>query len=115
MLNRVSLLVLQTKKHNSMSIFFMVEFDLPRNFDPEFLALIPAQRLKVDELMMKGKIRSYSLSADRSKLWMIVYEESERKAKKIINELPLKDHMDYQIAALMFHHSMEAILSMSLN
>ncbi len=49
----------------------MVEFDLPPAMDEDFANRIPAQRLKVEEMMESGFLLSYSLSVDRQKLWCI--------------------------------------------
>ena len=46
---------------------YMVEFDLPPVMDEAFANRIPAQRLKVEELMERGFLLSYSLSVDRQK------------------------------------------------
>lgn len=94
---------------------FMVEFELPESLSEDFLALIPEQRLAVDNLMAEGKIRSYSLALDRSVLWVIMESESEFDAMEIISQLPLSDFMHPYISELMFHHSAMAINRFSLN
>jgi muconolactone delta-isomerase len=98
-----------------MQQFYMVEFDLPSMMAPEFLARIPEQRNRIDELMAEGQIRSYSLSTNRSKLWMIVIADSEHEVMHLIGELPLSDFMIPSINPLMFHHSTESMMAISLN
>jgi muconolactone delta-isomerase len=98
-----------------MQHYYMVEFELPSMMAPEFLARIPEQRNKVDELMALGHIRSYSLSANRSKLWMIVIADTEFEVLDLIGDLPLSDFMIPSINPLMFHHSMESMMAISLN
>lgn len=98
-----------------MQQFYMVDFELPEVFVPEFLALIPEQRLKIDSLMAEGSIHSYSLASNRSRLWMIVLADSEFEVVTIINELPLSTFMISNIFSLMFHHSTQSLISMSLN
>ena len=98
-----------------MSQFYMVEFELPEVLTPKFLAKIPQQRNKIDELMALGKVRSYSLSEDRSRLWMIVVAETEDDVIEILEEMPLNKMMTNQIIPLMFHFSNENVMAMSLN
>lgn len=93
----------------------MVEFEIHSVMTPEFMELIPAQRELVDELMAKGKIRCYSLSANRSRLWMVVIAHNDFEVLQIIGDMPLSDFMIPSISPLMFHHSMDAIMAMSLN
>jgi muconolactone delta-isomerase len=94
---------------------YMVEFELPEQLTEDFLALIPEQRLMVDNLMNEGKVRSYSLAMDRSVLWMIVDANSEFEAMETIAQLPLSDYMQPFISELMFHTTSEAALHFSLN
>ncbi len=98
-----------------MSQFYMVEFDLPEVLNPKFLSKIPQQRNKIDELMALGKVRSYSLSEDRSRLWMIVVAETEDDVLEILKEMPLNKMMSNHIVPLMFHFSNENVMAMSLN
>lgn len=98
-----------------MQQFYMVEFELPNLLPAAFLERIPAQRSKIDELMVKGKIRSYSLSENRSKLWVIVVAKSEFEVMELLETLPLSDFMTPTITALMFHHGIEVQMTMSLN
>ncbi len=98
-----------------MGKFYMIEFDLPEVLAPEFLALLPTQRLKVDELMLAGIIQSYSLSMNRAKLWIIMVADSEFEVLQLISELPLSNFMIPSITPLMFHHSVKATTAVSLN
>lgn len=94
---------------------FMVEFDLP-SFTEEFVARIPAQRLKINELLVAGKIHSYSLSLDRSRLWCIINADTEIDVLDIIDEFPLKDFMYSTIHPLMFSNGVTfKIPAFSLN
>ncbi len=94
----------------------MVEFDLPVEMNQEFMQKIPAQRLKVNELMENGKILSYSLSADRQKLWCILKVESELEVMEVIADFPLIKYMRPSINELMFHNMVAARIPLfSLN
>ncbi|HLL95136.1 MAG TPA: muconolactone Delta-isomerase family protein [Spirosoma sp.] len=95
---------------------YMVEFDLPAVMDEGFTNRIPAQRLKVEELMEKGFLLSYSLSADRQKLWCIVKAESETDVMESVAEFPLIKYMTPIITELMFHNMVAARIPLfSLN
>jgi len=88
---------------------FMVEFILPDEMTEEFVAKIPRQRLKINELMQTGKIMSYSLSSDRTKLWCVVKADNEYKVMEIIAEFPLIDYMSPTITELMFNNTATAL------
>lgn len=94
----------------------MVEFDLPVEMNQEFMQKIPAQRQKVNELMETGKMLSYSLSADRQKLWCILRVESELEVMELIADFPLISYMKPTINELMFHNMVAARIPLfSLN
>jgi muconolactone delta-isomerase len=88
---------------------FMVEFILPDEMTEEFVAKIPRQRLKINELMEKGKITAYSLSADRTKLWCVLKADTEFDVMEIISEFPLIDFMRPTITELMFNNTATAV------
>jgi muconolactone delta-isomerase len=80
----------------------MVEFQLPYELDGEFMAKIPAQRQKINEMMESGRISSYTLASDRSKLWCIIKAENEIEVLTTISAFPLIDYMEHTITELMF-------------
>lgn len=88
---------------------YMVEFLLPAEMTEEFIAKIPMQRSKVNQMMQAGKLMTYSLAADRSKLWAVFKAENEYEVMKMIAEFPLKDHMEHTIVELMFHNTVTAL------
>ncbi len=95
---------------------FMVEFQLPYELDGEFMAKIPSQRQKINEMMERGRISSYTLAADRSKLWCIIKAEDEIEVLTTISEFPLIDFMDHTITELMFTNTVALRLPLfSLN
>jgi len=98
-----------------MKRVFMVEFDLPTPFTEEFINLIPQQRSMIDGLLAEGKIRSYSLSEDRSRLWTVFVAESEFEVMELIAQMPLSKYMEPSITQLMFHNASDMVLQFSLN
>jgi len=93
----------------------MVEFDLPTPFTEEFVSLIPEQRHMIDNLLAEGKIRSYSLSEDRSRLWTVFVADSEFEVMELIAQMPLGKFMEPYITPLMFHNASDMVLQFSLN
>jgi hypothetical protein len=96
---------------------YIVIFNLPDLIDENFISLIPSHRLKVNELLEEGKIKSYSLSADRSKLWVVIKAESEMEVDELLSTLPLQHRMmDYEIVPLMFSQvTYQFLPALSLN
>lgn len=93
----------------------MIEFDLPGIFTEEFLALIPRQRYVINTMLAEGVIKSYSLSMDRSKLWMVMLAESESEIMENITRMPLNNYMVPNISELMFHNAADSVMQFSLN
>jgi hypothetical protein len=103
------------KKIATMEQFYMIEFDLPEVMAAEFIELLPKQRQKVDELMMQGRLHSYSLAENKSRLWMVVVASSEFEVLTLIDELPLSQFMIPSMTKVAFHHSMKTMTSLQLN
>lgn len=82
----------------------MVEFELPADMSEEFIAKIPHQRLKVNELMEQGRIASYALSSDRQRLWCVVKADTEYDVMETIAQFPLIDFMKPSINELLFNN-----------
>ena len=94
---------------------FMVEFELPEVFDEKIIALVPKQRHVVNQMLAKGKIKSYSLAMDRSMLWAIFVAESEFDVLELIAEFPMAEYMTPYITELMFTNTENQVLQFSLN
>jgi len=94
---------------------FMVEMELPKVFDEKLIALVPKQRNTVNKMLAKGKIKSYSLSMDRSMLWAIFVAESEFEVLEMISEFPLAEYVTPYITELMFTNTENQVLQFSLN
>jgi muconolactone delta-isomerase len=84
---------------------FMVDITLPSEITEEFLALIPKQRALVNQLFTQGKLTSYSLTLDRSKLWATFVAESQEDVVHILSLLPLRKFMRIEIHQLAFHQN----------
>ncbi len=84
---------------------FLIEIDLPAEPGQLFWDKIQEQRNKVNELMNRKKLISYSLSQDRQKLWCIMNAAHEFEVMELLAEFPLIDYMKPSIFPLMFHNS----------
>ena len=89
---------------------FMIEFKIPAELPQKFLDLIPEQRDVVDEFLYEGSIISYTLSMDRSQLWVVVDAETDGDAFDIISDLPLTPFMKINIHPLMFHDTADLVM-----
>lgn len=95
---------------------YMIEVWFPDDFTPEMMALVPRQRMIVNHLLRKGRLRSYTLSGDRRRLWLVVLAREASEIDTIINAFPLAPYMTYEVQELAFHNTVnEQISSISLN
>ena len=94
---------------------FMVEFELPPVLTEEFIRLIPRQREYVNYLMAEGKIQSYSLAVDRSRLWVVFSAETEFEVLETVSQFPLHEYLIPKVSELAFHNSHSQVLQFSLN
>lgn len=93
----------------------MVEFVIPEPFPKMLYDLIPDQREKVESFFQSGKLITYTLSMDRSKLWALFIADNESELIHYIEALPLTPYFDYDYKEIMFHDTIQFLPSMSLN
>jgi len=84
---------------------YMIDIELPASPSEEFIELIPSQRAQVNALMGEGKVASYSLSMDRTRLWVIVNAKSPEAARGIIASFPIIAFIKFRMHELAFHNS----------
>ncbi len=95
---------------------FMIYIKLPDVLTEEFISLVPAQRAKINSLMRKGILISYSLSFDRTQLWVVMDAEAKINVIEVLAEFPLRRFMKPEINELMFHNSIHVnVPNLSLN
>ena len=87
---------------------YFVEVALTGSFSPEFMALVPAQRKKVNRLMDEGVIISYSLALDRTRLWMVVEAKNTEGVMDVLAGFPLIGFMKPDIHELAFHDNVHS-------
>lgn len=94
----------------------MVDVNLRGAHSDDFLRLIPSQRTVVNDLMFEGKITSYCVSMDRSKLWITMVGRSEEEIMELLSTFPLIAYMDCEISPLLFYNSaLRSFSHISLN
>lgn len=95
---------------------YMVEIELPGVMTQKFMSLIPAQRARVNELMMAGDLRSYTLALDRSRLWVVVNARSEATVQTVLDSFPIMPYCEARVHELLFHDmATHELPRMSLN
>ena len=95
---------------------YMVDVDLPLEMSHEFMALIPRQRARINKLLQQGVIASYSLSSDRTRLWVTVNAVCDKDVEVVLKSFPLAKFIEWTIHELMFQqNSTPFVLKMSLN
>jgi len=102
-------------QNNDLLMQYMVVFDVPQPISEDILDLVPEQRDSLDELFTSGKLLSYTVAADRSKVWAVMIAESESELLTYIDEMPMTPFMDYDYYELMFYNTVHFMPSMSLN
>ena len=94
---------------------FMVEIKFRKQDFPEIMPLVPEQQEKVTELMQKNVIGSYVLSLERSKLWMVVNENTEEDVMRVLESMPLFKYFQFDVLSLTFNNQVVAMPAISLN
>ena len=88
---------------------YMICIELPEKPDDEFFRIIPHQRAYINRMMRKGIISLYSLSYDRTRLWVIVHANSLMEVKHIMGSFPMFNYMKFKINSLLFHETSDAV------
>ena len=95
---------------------YMIDISLPPEPNTEFFALIPLQRAYIEKLLEQGVVMGYSLSVDRSRLWIVMNAHNEREAAEILSAFPLFQYFEPTMYPLMFHNtSLMSLIKVSMN
>ncbi len=95
---------------------FMIDVSLPEMLTEEFLGLIPQQRKQVNRMFREGRLSSYGLALDRSKIWATMLAESEEEVIYILSTFPLRKFMEVKIHRLAFYENAGAnVAHISMN
>ncbi len=83
---------------------FMVDFTMPNILSDRFTNRIPEQRAIVNQYFADGKLVSYCVSLEKSKVWAIFNAETEEEVRTLISLLPLTRFMSFDICPLAFYN-----------
>lgn len=95
---------------------YMVDFSLPKILDDRFTRHIPDQRALINQYFSDGKLVSYGVSLETSKIWAVFTAESEFMVAEWVRALPLTRFTEYRVSALTFYNvATERVPSFSVN
>ena len=83
---------------------YMVDFTMPSVLNDRFTSRIPEQRAVVNQYFVDGKLVSYCVSLEKSKVWAVFNAETEDDVLSLVRGLPLSRYMQYQISSLTFYN-----------
>ncbi len=84
---------------------YLLEIDLPVVKTDDYLARLPEQREMIERLLQSGVISQFSLSADRTRAWLVVFAASQLDAENIVRKFPLYRYMTITFERLLFTSS----------
>ncbi len=68
---------------------FFVTVALPETMEEDFWKLIPAHRSLINELMQEGTLSLYSVSATRTRGWMVIRGQSPEEVMELVRTFPI--------------------------
>ena len=94
----------------------MVTMTLPADWPRALAEAIPAQREMVNRLLAEGVIQSYSVSADRTTVWLVlVVEERPGAVEGAMAGFPVLEFAEYTWEPLLFTNDSSSVMHYSLN
>ncbi|WP_044173250.1 hypothetical protein [Flectobacillus major] len=73
--------------------------------DEDFMRLVPKHRAIINDLILKGLIDSYAISAESSRGWIIMNARSKEEILRELEKSPLFPYFDIDIDQLMVYDS----------
>ena len=94
----------------------MVTMRLPADWPRALAEAIPAQRDLVNRLLAEGVIQSYSVSADRTTVWLVlVVEDRGGAVEEVMAAFPVLEFAEYAWEPLLFTNDSSSVMHYSLN
>jgi len=81
---------------------YMVSIHLPDVIDSPFIAAVEKQSDMMNDLLGLGVFLSYAVSEDSLMAWIIMRAESKEEACIIIDSLPIREFIMYDMDELLF-------------
>lgn len=95
---------------------YLIDIKLPPTFSEKFMELIPEQYEQLERMMESNVIRSFALSADRSKLWLIMNAGNKLEVNETLQSLKLYEYFESFITELFIYKEAPAQMpTISLN
>lgn len=93
-----------------MKDVFLIHITLPDVFTQSFYNLIPGQRARINELLEKRIVLSYSLDMERKYVWAFMEAANEHELMDILSTFPIIKDVKVSIHELAFHHAANTLL-----
>jgi hypothetical protein len=90
------------QNHSAMQKY-MITITLPSYFSQEYIELIPRQRMKIMQMLNKGRLSSFSLNSNRSMAWMVMNAKDEADVQKQLAKFPMHRFFSYEVEELMVY------------
>lgn len=71
----------------------MVEVDIQQDMSEDFIALIPDQRVHIDQLISDGTLLFFCVSLEKAKVWTTINAETAEEALAVIEAMPMRQFM----------------------
>lgn len=82
---------------------YMLEIALPPYLTDDFIGMVSEQQMEVEQLLTEGRIKSFSLALDRSKLWVVIEAVNEGEVLKVVELFPILKKSKVHIQELAFY------------
>lgn len=76
-----------------MRFLIALTFEAPAGREGELAALIPAEQAHVRELTQRGVLEAIYISADRSRVWLVLRGASQQEVEQTLTTFPLYPYM----------------------
>jgi len=83
-------LYVHTVKLSAMKIYYLVELELGSNFAEE----IDSYTLQMNRCLADGKIQTFGIAQDNSRVWATLLADDEMEAWEIVSALPIEGLFD---------------------
>ncbi len=87
------------------SAFSKYQVTIHFEMDDEFMSLVPAHRVLIDDLIDKGIIDYYSVSMETQRCWMVLNAKSKKEVENYLAKTPLKKYWTMEIDELFVYDS----------
>ena len=84
---------------------FNIHISLPETFSRKFMALIPQQRERVNQLLEERIILNYALDMSREHVWVTIQAKNQQSVMDILATFPIIKEVRVEIFELAFNDS----------